>query len=49
MASCLIVSSLSSVCVIIGAIGHFTPHDDNTKETRRCLIVLKRQHDYVKP
>ena len=47
-ASCQIVSS-SLLRVIIGAIGHFSPHEDNTKETRSCPIVLGRQHDYVKP
>ena len=48
-ASCQIVSSSSLLRVIIGAIGHFSPHEDNTKETRSCPIVLGRQHDYVKP
>ena len=48
-ASSQIVSSSSLLRVIIGAIGHFSPHEDNTKETRSCPIVLGRQHGYVKP
>ena len=48
-ASCQILSSSSLLRVIIGAIGDFSPHEDNTKETRSCPIVLGRQHDYVKP
>ena len=48
-ASFQIVSSSSLLRVIIGAIGHFSPHADNTKETRSCPIVLGRQHDCVKP
>ena len=31
-ASCQIVSSSSLLCVIIGAIGHFSPHEDSTKQ-----------------
>ena len=48
-ASCLIVLSSSFLRVIISAIGHVLPHESNTKETRRCPIVLGRQQDYVKP
>lgn len=47
-ASCQIVSS-SSLLRLIGAIGHFSPHENNTKGTRSCPVVLGRQHDYVKP
>jgi hypothetical protein len=43
------VSSSFLLRVIIGAIEYFSPHEDNTKETRSCTIVLGRQHDYVKP
>jgi hypothetical protein len=32
--------------VINGVIGHFSPHEDNTKETRSCPIVLGRQHEH---
>jgi hypothetical protein len=46
--SALSVSSSSLLRVIIGAIGHFSPHEDHTKETRSCPIVLGRQHDYLK-
>ena len=38
-ASCLIVSSSSFLRVIIGDIGHFSPHENNTKETRMCPVV----------
>lgn len=48
-ASCQIVSSSSSLRVIIGAIGLFSPREDNSKEARNCTIVLGRQHDHVKP
>ena len=48
-ASSQIVSSSSLPRVIIGAIVQFSPHEDNTKETRSSPIVLGRQHDYVKP
>ena len=48
-ASCQIMSSSSLLCVIIGAIKHFSAHKDNTKESRSCPIVLGRQHDYMKP
>ena len=47
-ASCLIVSSLSFLCVIIGDVGHLSPQEYNTKETRMCPIVLGRQYDYEK-
>ena len=36
-ASCLIVSSVLRVINV--DIGHFSPHEYNTKETRTCLIV----------
>ena len=49
MASCQIVTSSLLLRMIIGGIGHFSTHEDNTKETRSCSIVLRRQHDYVKP
>ena len=42
-ASCLIVLSLSFLCVIIGDIRHISPHEYNTKETK--TNVLGRQHD----
>ena len=48
-ASWQIVSSSSLPRVIIGAIWPFSPHEDNTMETRSFPIVLARQHDYVKP
>ena len=48
-ASWQIVSSSSLPRVIIGAIWPFSPHKDNTMETRSFPIVLARQHDYVKP
>ena len=48
-ASWQIVSSSSLLRVIIGAIWPFSPHEDNTMETRSFPIVLARQHDYVKP
>ena len=35
--------------VTIPDIGHFSPHEYNTKETRTCPIVLGRQHDYLNP
>lgn len=46
-ASCPTVTSSSFLRVIIDAIktGIFSPHGDNTKETRRCPIVLGRQYD----
>ena len=49
MASCQIVTSSILFRLIIGGIGHFSIHEDNTKETRSCPIVLRRHHDYVKP
>ena len=48
-ASWQIVSSSSLPRVIIGAIWPFSPHEDNTMETRSFPIALARQHDYVKP
>ena len=48
-ASCQIVSSLSFLRVIIGAIGHLPSHKDNTKEMRNCPVFLGKQHDYLKP
>ena len=49
MASCQIVTRSWLLRMIIVGIGNFSTHEDNTKETRSCLIVLRRQHDYVKP
>ena len=55
MASCAHrCQSSSSVLLLrprdyIGAIEHFSPRENSTKETRRCPIILGRQHDYVKP
>lgn len=48
-ASCQIMPSSSLFRVIIVITGHFSPHEDNTKETRSCPIVTERQHDFVKP
>ena len=47
--SCLIVSSSSFLRVIIGDIGHFSPHDYNTKENKNVPNCLERPHDFVKP
>ena len=39
-ASCRITPSSSLVKVFIGAIGHFSLHEDNSKETRSITSVL---------
>ena len=44
MASCQIMTSSLLLCMIIGGIGHFSTHEDNTKEKRSCPIVLRRHH-----
>ena len=49
MSSCQIVTSSLLLRMISGGIVHFSTHEDNTKETRSCPIVLRRHHDYVKP
>ena len=48
MVSWQIVTSSLLLRMIIGGIGHFTTHEDNTKETRSCPIVLRKQHVYMK-
>ena len=48
-ASCQIVSSSSLLRVIIGAIGHFSPHEDNTKETRSCPIAIRLREALAMP
>ena len=47
IASCQIVTSSLLLRMIIGGFGHFSTHEDNTKETRSCPIVLVNDYTYV--